>query len=516
MVLFELVIALPIAGALLTIWSGKLGIPYPVALAIAGAAAAFIPGTPDATLDPQLALALFVAPVLLDAAFDASPRDLRDNWVTIGLLVVVALGLTVAAVAVVVHALVSGMPWAAAVALGAIVAPPDASAATSVLRRLRLPHRILVVLEGESLLNDAVALLTYRVAVGAAAAGSGFGWSAAPTLLLTVGGGALLGWALARLMRFVPLHRAELPVDVLLQFLTTFAVWIIADRLEVSAIITVVVYAMTLARFAQARMGGRRRIASYAVWEVAVFVLNILAFILVGLQFRAIAGRMDGALVAFVGVAAAVLATVILVRLVWGMSYNAFVRHRFERVGRTGGGRPMRPTVGGGMLISWCGMRGIVTLATALSLPETFPQRDIIVFCAFSVTLGTLALQGLTLRPLIERLTLPEDTTVDEEVRGARRETARAALKALHAGSEAAAALRREYAAREAGAAEAEPQPGSLSDLQGRAVAAQRRRLLELRRDGTIGDDAFHKVEEELDVIELTADPLIRTLSAPG
>ena len=516
MALFELVIGLLIAGALLSIWSGKLGIPYPVALAIAGAAAAFVPGTPEATLDPQLALALFVSPVLLDAAFDASPRDLRDNWISIATLVVIMVGLTVASVAIVAHALVPGMPWAATIALGAIVAPPDASAATSVLRQLRLPHRLLVILEGESLLNDAAALLTYRIAVGAAMGGSGLGWSAAPTLLLTVGGGALLGWALGRLIRFVPLHQSELPVDVLLQFLATFAVWIVADLLEVSAIITVVAYGMTLARHAPAVMGARRRLASYAVWEVAVFVLNVLAFILVGLQFRAIAGRLDGALGSFCGVAVAVLAAVILVRVAWAMGYNVFVRRRFERFGRAGGGRPVRPTVGGGILVSWCGMRGIVTLATALGLPEGFPQRDLIVFCAFSITLGTLVLQGLTLRPLIACLTLPEDTSVDDEIRAARGETARAALQALDSSSEAATVLRREYEAREAGGAEAELSSGSVADLQGRAVAAQRGKLLDLRRDGTIGDDAFHKIQEELDIIELTADPMIRTLDVPA
>src|SRR5690242_9025635 len=150
MILFELVIALLLAGALLTAWSRRIGVPYPTLLALGGAAAAFLPGAPAITLEPDLALALFVAPVLLDAAFDASPRDLRENWLPIGALAVIAVGLTVAAVAVVARLLLPAMPWPAAVALGAIVAPPDASAATAVLRQVRPPHRLLVILEGES------------------------------------------------------------------------------------------------------------------------------------------------------------------------------------------------------------------------------------------------------------------------------------------------------------------------------------------------------------------------------
>jgi monovalent cation/hydrogen antiporter len=218
MVLFELVIALLLAGALLAAWSRYIGVPYPALLALAGAAAAFLPGTPEVTLEPDLALALFVAPVLLDAAFDASPRDIRNNWLPIGALAVVVVGLTVAVVAVVARALVPGMPWAAAVALGAIVAPPDASAATAVLRQLRPPHRLLVILEGESLLNDATALLIYRVAVGAAAGSAALSWHVLPVALLTAGGGAALGWGLARLWTLMPAHRADIPVDVLVQF----------------------------------------------------------------------------------------------------------------------------------------------------------------------------------------------------------------------------------------------------------------------------------------------------------
>src|SRR5215217_2593184 len=167
----EVVVGLVLAAVLLAAAARRVGAPYPVFLALGGAVLAFLPGAPSFTVPPELALALFVAPVLLDAAYDTSLRDLRDNWVPVTGLVVIAVGLTTAAVAAVAHALIPSMPWAVAIALGAIVAPPDAVAATAVLRPLHPPHRLLTILEGESLLNDASALLIYRLAVSAIAAG---------------------------------------------------------------------------------------------------------------------------------------------------------------------------------------------------------------------------------------------------------------------------------------------------------------------------------------------------------
>src|SRR4051794_11859222 len=191
MATFDLVIGMLFVGALLSLWANRIGVPYPALLALGGAVLAIVPGTPDVALDPQLALALFVAPVLLDAAYDASPRDLRANLRPLISLALVMVALTIVAVAIVARKLVPGMSWPVAITLGAIVAPPDASAATAVLRRLRPPHRLLVILEGESLFNDASALLVYRLAVGAAMTGAASGWKILPLLLLTCGGGVI-------------------------------------------------------------------------------------------------------------------------------------------------------------------------------------------------------------------------------------------------------------------------------------------------------------------------------------
>ncbi|HJU20783.1 MAG TPA: sodium:proton antiporter, partial [Stellaceae bacterium] len=450
MAVFELVLALLLGGIGLTLLAPRLGVPWPALLALAGAALAFVPGAPEVALDPQLVLALFVAPVLLDAAFDASPRDLRDNWAPVGGLVLGAVSLTVAVVAAVACWLEPSLPWAAAIALGAIVAPPDAAAATAVLRQVRLPHRIMVILEGESLLNDASALLIYRLAVGAVAGGM-TAWTA-PLLALAAIGGVALGIVLARAYLALMARVEDGAPSVVLQFLGTFGVWLLAEALQLSAVLTVVAYAVTLARLAPGRTGARQRRESYAVWDVAVFVLNVLAFVLVGLQFRSILARLDGQAGRYAAFAAAVLGTAILVRVAWVMGYYAAARWKDRRFGAHPR-RPMPPpTVQGGIVVSWCGMRGIVTLAAALALPGGFPARDLIVFASFCVVLGTLVLQGLTLRPLLSRLALPRDKSVEEEVALARAEAARAALDALAAADadagrygEARHLLEREY-----------------------------------------------------------------------
>src|SRR3982751_6823432 len=193
----EALIGLVVAAVILAAAARRVGAPYPVFLALGGALLAFLPGASQFSVPPELALALFVAPVLLDAAYDTSLRDLKDNWLPVAGLVIFAVSLTTAAVALVAHAFVPAMPWAAAIALGAIVAPPDAVAAAAVLRPLRPPHRILTILEGESLLNDASALLIYRLAVGAVAASAFSFTSVAPTFLIAVAGSVVVGPALA-------------------------------------------------------------------------------------------------------------------------------------------------------------------------------------------------------------------------------------------------------------------------------------------------------------------------------
>jgi Na+/H+ antiporter len=525
MEVFEVVIALLLLGAALAGLARRIGAPYPALVALAGAGLALIPGVPALVLDPELALALFVAPVLVDAAFDASPRDLRANWRPVAGLALGAVVLTVAVVAVVTRMLVPGMPWSAAIALGAIVAPPDAAAATTVLKQLRPPHRLLTILEGESLFNDASALLIYRLAVTATLTGSLSGWTVVPTLLFVTVGSVTLALVLARVILAVNARIRDVATVIVVQFCTAFGVWILAEQLHLSGIITTVVFAMAASRRAPEVVPARLRIPSYAVWEVAVFVLNVLAFILVGFQLRSIAARLTGSEGArYAVVAAAVCAAAILARIAWVTGVAAFSRWRC-RLGPGGTPGPrdaVALSARGAAVVGWCGMRGTVTLAAALALPTAehggaaFPYRDLIISTAFGVVLGTLVLQGLTLRPLMLRLRLEDDGSVEREVRLARVETLRAALAAAEAcpDAETAALVRHRYALQLNRAVEAVDAPASQADggTAGQdadeavilaATRAQRQRLVALRADGTIGDAAFQRVEEELDWAEL-------------
>ncbi|HVQ12068.1 MAG TPA: cation:proton antiporter, partial [Vicinamibacterales bacterium] len=445
----EVLIGLVLAATILAAVARRVGAPYPVFLALGGAILAFVPGAPSFTVLPELALALFVAPVLLDAAYDASPRDLRDNWAPVTGLVVVAVGLTTIAVAVVARALMPAMPWAPAIALGAIVAPPDAAAATAVLRQLRPPHRILTILEGESLLNDASALLIYRLAVGAVAA-NGFSIGAvAPTFLFAVAGSVVAGPAFAWLFMRLTDHVRDVPTAIILQFVATFGVWILADRIGLSGVLTMVCYAMTVARTSPERTPARIRIPSYAVWETVVFMLNVLAFVFIGLQIRPILNSLDPTIRGrYFAVAGAVLVTVIVARMAWHMPFNAVIRWRDRRLGFRPPRPMLRPSVGSGLVISWAGMRGIVTLAAALALPAMFPFRDMIVLTAFSVVLGTLTLQGLTLGPLLRALDLRDDDPVGHEISAARERALGAGLASFqHDRSAVAEAVRQEFIA---------------------------------------------------------------------
>jgi monovalent cation/hydrogen antiporter len=515
MATFEWIITLLLGAALLAALARKLGAPYPTFLALGGAMLAFVPASPNWTLDPKLALTLFVAPVLVDAAYDTSLRDLRANWRPITGLVIAAVGTTVLAVALTARWLVPGMSWPVAIALGAIVAPPDAAAATAVMRQVKLPHKLLKILEGESLLNDASALLVYRLAIMTVMAGHlGFG-SFAPVFLLTVFGSLAAGVACGYVVPRVTNGLRDVPISLIVQFACTFGVWIAAEAIGLSGILTLVAFAMTIARQGSAQMPARMRVPIFAVWETVVFVLNAFAFVLIGMQLRPIWTRLDagGARTDAVIAAAVVLGVTIAARFAWVMIYNAFRRWQHDHT--DGDARP-RPTIGGGIVISWAGMRGIVTLAAAFAIPETlpdgspFPYRDLILLCAFAVVLGTLVLQGLTMKPLIRRMGLTDDDPVGREIRLGRSQAYQALVDAIKDDDTLdAKLLRKEYGAvvelnkSEQEDARVDEVPGG--PLRRRAIAIARQRAFELRRDDVIGDDAYRVLVQELDWAELSA-----------
>ncbi|CAO4183143.1 Sodium:proton antiporter [Methylorubrum populi] len=519
MFVFHWIVGVLIGAVLLAALARRLRAPYPAFLALGGVGLAFVPGMPSLGLDPELALALFLAPVLMDAGYSTSLRDLVRNWRPIAGLAVGAVAATTAAVAAISLWLVPDMPLSAAIVLGAVVAPPDAVAALSVLAHVSLPHRLATILRGESLLNDAASLLIYRLGVAAAVTGHFSVAEVAPAFLIGVVGSLVAG-PLAALVYLRILRRVEEPMStIVLQFSAAFGLWIVAEAVELSGVLTVVSFAITVARRAPGQTTPRLRVVSNAVWETAIFVLNVLAFVLIGEQIGPILARMSPEQeFAYASVAAAVVATVILVRIAWVLPASAIRRLGFAGTAADDSRQARDLGLGAGFAVAWSGMRGLVTVAAALALPEggpgggAFPYRDLIVLTAFCVVIGTLVVQGLTLRPILGRLGLQDSDPVGFEVGRARAEAYGAAVEALRDDrSEAADALRREF---HAALAEAEAHEEGLApeglptdEPRRRAVRAARDRLLALRRSGSIGDDAYFVLEEELDWAELNATP---------
>lgn len=512
-------LSLLLGAVLLAALARRINVPSPSLFALGGVLVALLPDSPRISLEPDLALALFVAPVLMDAAFDSSLRDLRENWIPVVSLVFVAVAVTTAAVALVAHWLVPAMPWAVAVALGAAVAPPDAAAATAVLKEVRLPHRLLVILEDESLLNDASALLIYRLAMGAAIAPTGNALDVTSSLAFVLIASVALGILFAYVFGGVVNRFSHVPSSIVLQFVGAFGIWILADRLALSGVLVIVASAVVLSRRASVRMPAAVRVPSYAVWDAVVFVLNALAFILIGLQLGPIMDRLSRAHhVHYLAFACAIVATAVLARLGWVTLYNVALRitHRIlgERTPQSLSPPPFKRT----LLVGWCGMRGIVTLAAALALPDgsgalpAFPYRDLIVLTAFAVVLGTLVIQGFTLRIFLKVLGLDDDDgLVEREIRTGRVEMFQAALASVeNQNNEVATSLRREYSELlrhidgPAGMSEEQHQAEVL--LRTVARTAARERLNALRFAGVIGEEAFQELQAELDLIDLEAE----------
>ncbi len=497
----SLVLLLAVAILLLQV-TRRLRIPYPTMLAAAGVALALLPGTPQIALEPETALALFIAPALVDAAFDFPAVAARNLWGPLFALAVVAVVVSAVTVAGLGVAL-AGLPFYAALALGAIVAPPDAAAATAILGAVSMPGRVVSVIKGESLLNDASALLLFAAAT-AVHHHEGTGAALALRLAIAAPGGVLLGILLALAFgRFITPRVTGTLGGNLLEFVGTFAVWIIAERLELSAVLCLVAFAMTLARNAGLTTPARSRIHSFAVWDSAVFLLNVLAFLLMGLQARAIlAGMSPGHLRGAAAFALAVVVGLVLVRMIGSLAYGWLAR----RLTAAQAAEPP-PTPRESVLIGWCGMRGLVTLATAFALPADFPQRDLLVLTAFAVVLATLVVQGLTLAPLVRLLGLDGDGGVEAELGPARAELAAAGLGTLEGRTGAAADHWR--LSFEAARAAWTP-PGDRSALREKravglgALRRQRERLEELRALRRVGPEAFLILQEELDFLEVT------------
>jgi len=496
MTFFETLVALLAVAILLLQVTRRMRLPYPGILAAAGVAVAMVPGAPDIPIDPPTALALFIAPVLVDAAYDFPLGTARRLWIPLFVYAVVAV-LVTTGVVVSISMLTVGLPLAVAITLGAIVAPPDAAAATAVLSNLPVDRRVDALLKGESLFNDATALLLFSAALTVQARG---GLDSETVLRITVAapGGILFGIAFGFLVsRLRPVTDNSVG-GTLLQFVYAFSTWLIAEHLHLSAVLATVASAMTIATLATVDDSPRMRVHSFAVWTTVVFLLNVVAFLLMGLQARRIVGEMSaGELQRALGFAAIVVLGVVVSRLAIAFFFHAVVSYRHRR------GHALAPFAHGEtLLVGWAGMRGLVTLATAFALPADFPERDLVVLTAFSVVLATLVIQGATLAPMIRILNLGRENDVRREMLLARKSLANAALNRLEgedgAEVDAVRAVYREVVG------DSLHSPTGRSTWALAAVLAQRNHLDELRDADLIGANQYLELQEDLDWKQLS------------
>jgi Na+/H+ antiporter len=506
-----ILVALLVAVVVLSAAARAANIPYPIVLVVGGLAMGFLPGLPKIELEPELVLVLFLPPLLYSGAFFADLPSMRADLRAISLLAVGLVLATMVAVAVVAHAVVDGLPWAAAFVLGAIVAPTDPVAATAIARRLAVPRRIVNSLEGESLLNDGTALVAYNVARTAVVTGSFSLLGASEKFVVTATGGVLIGlaagWVIAEVRR-----RIDDPlVETTISLLSGYAGYLPAEQLGVSGVLAAVTVGIYVGWRAPAIASPAQRLTGFAVWELLTFLLNALLFVLIGLQLRVIVDRLaDEPTGTLLGEAALVSLVVIATRIAWiGLTpyvIRALDRRPSQRARREG----WRPRLIG----AWSGMRGAVSLAAALALPLDFPHRDLIIFLTFAVILATLVLQGLTLPILIERLQMEEDDAEEREELAGRRAAADAALARLEelaaeewTRTETAERMRGLYEFRRRRLA---GRDGQGESLEGRSVAyqtmvrevieAQRRAIVAMRNAGEISNEVMHRLERELDL----------------
>ena len=504
MQLFEAILVLMVLAVILLQASRRFGLPYPSLLALAGIGVAAIPFLPTIILQPNLALAVFVTPALFTAAYDTSLIDLRHHWLPLSFLAVAAVIVTTLTVAIAGH-FAGDLGWAAAITLGAIVSPPDASAVSAVLNRFPLPRRTLLILEGESLLNDATALLLFGVAQATALHGaSSFHYTLGP-LLLAIPGGAVLGFLLGRLFLLVARWTAGSLSASVAEISFIFGAWIVSEKLHVSPILAVVALAMTVAQGAPRQEAPRDRVHSTALRGAMTFVLGTLAFLLLGMQVLDAAAHLDGVtLKSAILFGTLIFVVTVTVRIVWVFLY----RGTMERLPWIS--RDRLPSAKVSFLTAWCGIRGILTIATASALPAGFPGRPLIVFAAFSVVLGTLVVQGFTIGPLVQFLRLAPDDSLQKEVEQVRKQLLHTGLSTIANKTDSAARSLRvelETALNQVGRLDFSVQTSGLDKLRTNIVDAQRASLISMRDNGQIPEDVFQFLQEELDWAALAAAP---------
>jgi len=519
MQLFELMIATLLAVIALHFAARKLNLPPAVALIAGGALLAFLPGLPVITLDPELVLVIFLPPLLMDGAWFISFSQLLRHKIGVASLAVGAVLFTTVAVAVVAHMLMPSLPWAACAALGAIVSPPDAVSARAILQSVKLPRRLSILLEGESLLNDASGLVLFRFAIAAGVTGAfDAGQAVGSFLMLALGGaavGAVVGIAWVQLVR----RLGDEYLMIAASMLTSWSAYLLGEMLHVSGVIATVAAGLICGWNQHTVFSAAVRMRGTAFWTVLIFLMEAMVFMLIGSSLRGVVERVGGFGIVLEQMAtpiAIILLALTAARFAWVFGTDA-ISHLFGRLGV----KSVRPlgwrcdTV-----LSWAGMRGVVTLAVALSIPEGFPGRDFILVTAFAVILGTVLIQGMTLGRVIAWAGLSEPEGEAPRLNMSEAELAMALVQfevikkhaygpdgelvhpRLFERYERKATMMPDYVAKEE---EFRPMLHAHFNLVLKAVAAGRAELIRLHRAGDIDEETLHELERDLDLEELGA-----------
>jgi CPA1 family monovalent cation:H+ antiporter len=529
----ETVILLLIAVLALAAFARKLLISYPILLVIGGMVLGFIPGVPTLRLDPDVVFLVFLPPILWSAAYFTSWRDFRSNFRPITLLAVGLVLATATAVAVVAHIWLPGLGWAGAIALGAIVSPPDAVSATAVAKRLGLPRRVVTILEGESLVNDATALILYRAAVTASVSGTFIFSDTVVDFFMAAGVGVVVGLLVGVVARWALKLMKDSFSEIAVTLLSPYIAWVLAEQAHASGVLACVAGGLYLRQHFSEAVAPTTRIQARAVWDFLVFMLNGLIFILIGLQLGVLREAIpSGMFIPLMLSGALVSVTAIVVRLIW-VPLAAWIPRALSPSLRGRDPMPAWPSL---FIIGWTGMRGIVSLAAALALPLTtaagapFPFRAEIILITFAVIFSTLVLQGLSLPPLIRVLNLREELTLEHEEMQAREHAATAALVRLDEVAsegwpipEHLDQMRAHYGDRVQRYAKDGTAPECTAEaieifqrLRHETLTAERLAVIRLRNDGVISDDVLHRLEHELDVEALQLGIGERRVSSGG
>ncbi|WP_443969971.1 Na+/H+ antiporter [Sphingobium sp. CR28] len=517
--LFELVIAMMIAIIALHYAAAKLGLPPAVALITGGALLAFVPGLPIITLNPELVLVIFLPPLLMDGAWFIAVGHLKRHIFGIASLAIGAVVFTTAVVAVTAHLLMPSLPWAACAALGAIVSPPDAISARAILSRVQLPPRLSILLEGESLFNDATGLVLFRFAIAAALTGMFSTIDALGSFALLATGGALVGVAAGAAWVLLVPRLGDDYLKIASSTLIGWTAYLAGEMIHVSGVIATVIAGLICGWYQHVVFSAAVRIRGTAFWAVLIFLLEASVFMLIGSSLRDVIDRAGGFRVALEQMAvpiALIILAMTLARFAWIFATDGLIALQ-RRIGWKRY-RPIGPRAA--TVLGWAGMRGVVTLAVALSVPAAVPGRDFMLVCAFAVILATVLVQGMSLGWVIRWANLPGAAGGDAPMTMSEAEAAMAQAQLDHVASRAydeagelihpqlldryrrRASISAEYAGQEDHFA---PRLHAHFDLVLGATAAGRAKLIRLHRAGKIDDRTLHELEHDLDLEELSA-----------